>query len=55
MDKGLENQMVKANELACMQCNKHMCKCAHVHTLVKNSPSVPKKNASNQYTGLQHI
>ena len=34
-DQGrLENQRVRANELACIQCNKHMRKCAHVHTLV---------------------
>ena len=35
-DEGrLEIQRVRANELACIQCNKHMRKCAHVHTLVK--------------------
>ena len=32
-DEGrLEIQRVRANELACIQCNKHMRKCAHVHT-----------------------
>ena len=34
-DEGtLEIQRVRANELACIQCNKHMRKCAHMHTLV---------------------
>ena len=34
-DEGrLEFQRVRANERACIQCNKHMRKCAHVHTLV---------------------
>ena len=34
-DEGrLEIQSVRANEHACIQCNKHMRKCAHVHTLV---------------------
>ena len=55
MDKGSENQMTRANEIACIRCNKHMRKYAHVHTLVKNYPSVPRKNASKPYTGLQHI
>ena len=34
-DEGrLELQRVRAKELACIQYNKHMRKCAHVHTLV---------------------
>ena len=42
MDKGSENQRVRANKLARIQCNKHMRKCAHGHTLVK-IPERPKE------------